>query len=299
MTSVSAGTMVAAGASPKISAHGGHSGSFCLHAADSLEALVQAYCEQGFSRVGLTEHMPPPAPNYRYADEVAAGLTVTQMETRFCAYVAEARRLQRQYAGRLQLDVAMESEWYPGAVEQVRRLCRDHRLDYLVGSVHHVGGVNFDFSPQDYDQAVRHCGGIEALYRAYFDAQYDLIVTLEPQLVGHFDLIRLFDSDYRQHLALPAVAERIERNLAAIRQRGLTLDLNMRALLKGATEPYPALPLLQRAVALGIPLVPGDDAHRVADVGQGIDQAYRLLAELGALPVCWSPTRISPKDVPC
>ena len=41
-----------------VSVHGGHSGSFCGHALDSLEDVVQRYVELEFEWVCLTEHMP-------------------------------------------------------------------------------------------------------------------------------------------------------------------------------------------------------------------------------------------------
>ena len=41
-----------------VSLHGGHSGEFCSHARDTLEEMVLAYIDQGFDRVGITEHMP-------------------------------------------------------------------------------------------------------------------------------------------------------------------------------------------------------------------------------------------------
>ena len=41
-----------------ISYHGGHSGEFCAHAEDKLEAIVQAYIARGFTNFGITEHQP-------------------------------------------------------------------------------------------------------------------------------------------------------------------------------------------------------------------------------------------------
>jgi hypothetical protein len=42
----------------KVSVHGGHSGEFCGHAADTLEQIVERYIELGFEWICLTEHMP-------------------------------------------------------------------------------------------------------------------------------------------------------------------------------------------------------------------------------------------------
>jgi histidinol-phosphatase (PHP family) len=157
------------------------------------------------------------------------------------------------------------------------------RPDYIVGSVHHVGDVPIDQSKERYADAIDLAGGIDALYCDYFDLQYSLIRDFEPAVVGHFDLIRLFDPDYTQRL-IPAstrIWDRIERNLHAVRDRDLILDFNVRALSKGQTEPYVSAPILARARELAVAVVPGDDSHGVDSVGRHVDRGGRMLADLG------------------
>jgi histidinol-phosphatase (PHP family) len=265
----------------RVSVHGGHSGEFCLHARDSLEAVVRAYIVRGFSWVGISEHLPPPREAFIYPEERAAGMGVEDLERRFAAYLAAGRALQRRYRDRITLFIGGETEGCPGAIRYALELVGRHRPDYLVGSVHHVAGRPFDGSPEDYRAAAAALGGEEALYCAYFDRQLELIEALRPAVVGHFDLVRLFDPDYRARLALPAVWRRIERNLARIRQLDLILDFNVRALHKGAQEPYISRPILQRARELGISVVPGDDSHGVDTVGAHLDRGIAILESMG------------------
>lgn len=265
----------------RVSAHGGHSGEFCLHAQDTLTQIVEAYAEQGFVWIGLTEHMPPMTDAGLYPDEKAAGLTAQQLQQQFHRYVTTARQLQTQYAKTMAIFVAMETEHYAGTVPWIQRLQKLYQLDYLVGSVHHVMEQCYDFSRQDYHSAVELVGGHDALYCAYFDAQFSMIEHLSPAVVGHFDLIRIHDADYSARLRQPEIARRVERNLQLIAQKGLLLDFNVRALAKGASEPYVSAPILKRAIELGIDLVPGDDSHGVASVGRGLDEGTRLLYEAG------------------
>jgi histidinol-phosphatase (PHP family) len=265
-----------------VSVHGGHSGEFCQHASDSLEAILEAYAAQGFAWVGITEHMPPADDRFRYPDEVAAGLDARALRERFARYIATGRRLQAAFAGRLTVFVGMETETYSGAVAYARELAAAFAPDYLVGSVHHVDDRNFDFSPEAYARAARAVGGPDALYTRYFDLQLEMIQALKPAVVGHFDLVRIYDPNYRARLERPEIWTRIRRNLACIRDLGLILDFNVRALVKGAPEPYIAAPILQAAHAMGIALVPGDDSHGVETVGRHIPRAIAQLQALGA-----------------
>lgn len=270
----------------RISLHGGHSGEFCDHARDSLADIVAAYHRAGFDCIGLTEHMPPVSNLWLYPDERALGRDSGWMRDRFGRYVLEARRLAGEYEGRMRILVGMEAEWYPGCVEWVDDLREEHGLDYIVGSVHHAMGVGFDFSAERYALAVAGSGSHVALYCAYFDAQLEMLRFLRPAVVGHFDLIRIYDPDYRDTLNHPLVWTRIVRNLEMVRDMGVVLDVNVRALLKGQPEPYVAGIILDKAAAMGIMAAYGDDAHGVSDVGCFWDLcAERLLSRNMAISV--------------
>jgi histidinol-phosphatase (PHP family) len=264
----------------KVSVHGGHSGQFCHHARDTLADVVAAYVAAGYSWVGITEHMPPLDDSRRYPDEAAAELSAGKLQEQFRRYFAECRRLQEQYAGRIQLFTAFETEHYPGSIDFVRQLVRETQPDYIVGSVHHVGGIGIDYDAAEYRRATAAAGSLEQLYCNYFDEQFALLEALQPAVVGHFDLIRIFDPDYMATLQLDSVRRRVTRNLQLIADLGLIMDYNLRGFDK-STEQYPSLPVLKEALALGVCVVPGDDSHGVSSVGRNWDKGVAILRELG------------------
>jgi histidinol-phosphatase (PHP family) len=265
----------------KVSVHGGHSGQFCNHARDRLEEIIVAYIDRGFSWVGITEHMPPVEDRFRYPDEIEEGLTAGDLYRRFGEYMATCRSLQKKYAPHIHIAVGFETETYSDATSFIERLLAEFRPDYMVGSVHHVNDINFDFGKDHYSRATASAGGIDALYGRYFDIQHDMITALKPAVVGHFDLIRLFDPEYRSRLEKPFLKEKILRNLHSIQEFGLILDLNVRALYKGALEPYISRSILKEALPLGIAVIPGDDSHGVDTVGYGIGEGIEMLSSMG------------------
>lgn len=265
----------------RVSIHGGHSRQFCGHAQNSLEEIVLAYIAKGFDWVGITEHLPPNEKRFIYPEERADGLGVEALHRRFDHYITEARRLQRMYARQLKIFVGCETEAYTGGFDYATQLIEQYQPDYVLGGVHHVDDIAFDSSEASYAHAVTVAGSIEALYCRYFDLQYEMIQTLKPKVVAHFDLIRMFDPDYPLSLRAPAVQRRVTRNLELVRQLGIILDFNVAALRKGAVEPYLSRPLLEQAHALGIAVVPGDDSHGVDMVGAYIDEGIHILKRFG------------------
>ncbi len=266
---------------PLISLHGGHSGDFCQHATNSLEEILQAYVDKGYAIVGITEHMPPPDNRFRYPDETAAGIDAEIMRLRFDRYFETARRLQKELLHIMKVWVGFETEWYDGALPLIRELIARHNPDYIIGSLHHVGGIAFDYDEEHYMRATQTSGGLDALYQHYFDQQFEMIKSLSPAVVGHFDIIRIHDPNYRERMVKSTVKPLIFRNLELIKERGLILDLNTRAMIKGDDEFYPSRMIIDQAHLLGIPLVPGDDSHSVPTVGYKIEQAIRLLQTSG------------------
>lgn len=265
-----------------VSVHGGHSGQFCTHAKDSLEAVVAAYISKGFDWVGITEHMPAVDDRFVYPDESEAGLDAASMHLRFSHFFKTATELREQYADQIQLLVGFETEYYPGAKASILLLADTWHPDYLVGSLHHVGDMEIDYSRTKYFEAANAFGGIDQMYCRYFDEQYDMILSIKPSVIGHFDLIRIFDQDYRTRLTTPAIWQKVLRNLDLIKELDLILDFNLAGYNKPAAEPYPTREILLAALDKGIAVVPGDDSHGVATVGQHFNRGVQLLSDLGA-----------------
>lgn len=264
-----------------VSIHGGHSGQFCNHAHDTLEGIIKAYIEQGFSWVGITEHMPPVSDDFLYEEEIEAGLNTEKMYTRFSQYISACRELQHKYASQLEIFVGFETEFYSNYEHFIQTLIAEFEPDYIVGSLHHIDDMSFDLSQEQYLEVAEKVGGLEALYCRYFDQQYEMINALKPQVIGHFDYTRLLDPDYQQRLQQPDILERIHRNLRRIKELNLILDFNVSPLRKGASEPNPTHFILLEAQELGIHVVPGDDCHAISQVGLNIDKGITILQESG------------------
>lgn len=265
-----------------VSVHGGHSGQFCNHASDTLEEIIKRYIEKQFSWVGITEHTPVIIEeSLYYPDEKESSLTPELLLERFALYMPECRRLQKKYQDTIEIFSAMEIETYTGYEQFVPYLISRFQPDYIVGSVHFVDDIGFDYSPSFYNRAVHNAGDIDQLYCRYFDQQYEMIKFLEPSVVGHFDLIRIFDDEYKSRILKSRILKKIERNLELIKKLDLIMDLNLRSMYKGAEEPYISRSILKLARELEIAVVPGDDCHGLNTVGNCLPEGIKILRDLG------------------
>ena len=276
----------------KVSVHGGHSGTYCSHAKDPLEDIVQRYIEQGFEWCCLTEHIPPINPSLMPPEEKSEGYDCDALHTRFDGYFHEARLLQKKYEHQIDIYVGFETEAFSGYEVLVQSLIDRHKPQMIVGSVHHLKDFMIDGPRDQYEKALDVFGNIESLYCAYFDKQLELINRFRPAVVGHFDLIRMHDPQYEERWSVPEIRDRALRNLKRIKELDLVLDLNVRSYTKKANEPYLSEPWLRVAIREGIKIALGDDSHGVMNVGQYLEEGVAFLRKLGgkttwAKPSLW------------
>ena len=123
------------------------------------------------------------------------------------------------------------------------------------------------------------CGGWDELCIAYFDQLTDLIQTLEPEIVGHLDLVRRFRGNDVEFS--PRVMRRAERTLDAARSVGAALEVNAAPVRRGFGPVYPSPQLLRRAREMNVFVTLGDDSHGPEDVGRGLEASRNAIAAAG------------------
>lgn len=189
-------------------------------------------------------------------------------------------------------------------------LAEHEEIDYVVGSVHHVSGVSIDFDRENYLRAVADCSSptptmarnaqgelvmapaqneirepktmedIEEFVIKYLDAQHEMIIEQEPEVIGHFDLCMLFTPQLSLKSS-PKVWERVERNIDAGVRYGALFEANAAAFRKGWDSSYPAPDVLQSILSKGGRICLSDDSHGVSYVGLNYGRLREYLVKQG------------------
>jgi histidinol-phosphatase (PHP family) len=207
-------------------------------------------------------------------------LTPEALERIYLDFLDTASALQAKYKDRIQLLIGIETDFVTRLDLDRTKAILDRRTDiqYVVGSVHHVAGVSIDFDQSTYLRSIEHCtaGTIGATMSAssssstlempqprnpdliptdkellpflvkYLDAQYEMIESLEPEVIGHFDLCLLFNPGYR--LDVPGreeVWKRVKRNIRRVVGYGGLFEANGAAIRKEWETSYPSKEVLR------------------------------------------------------
>lgn len=141
-----------------------------------------------------------------------------------------------------------------------------------MGGMHHVGEIPIDFDKETYEKAVKACQGLHsqengqpdlsapedsasnipldprtAFLSSYFDAQYKLITCIQPTIIAHIDLCRLYTPEVQLDDAkrFPGVWDKVVRNVEAVVEYGGMFEVSSAALRKGWQTGYPGQEVLQ------------------------------------------------------
>ena len=190
------------------------------------------------------------------------------------AYVAEARKLQAEYQGKINVRVGLEADYIEGEDDELRRVLEENGpFDYVLGSVHYAFGVNI-FNKARWEKGE----ASEEVYEEYYR-----LVTLAAQsgvfdILSHLTAVEAYGppiGDDLVWLLYPPVAD-------AVAASGCIVEINTSGYRKmNGDEPFPNRQMLRLLVQRGVPLTFGGDSHHPPQVGGDAPRVAALLEELG------------------
>ena len=139
------------------------------------------------------------------------------------------------------------------------------RIHYIVGSIHHANEIPIDFDKATFERALVSFKEADAtilisptsfgptipqeyhsLIASYLDSQYTLMRKLHPEIIGHFDLFRLYNPSITfSAISTPSIWERITRNVRYAIEYGALFEVNAAAFRKGWGTGYPGKEIAQ------------------------------------------------------
>ena len=280
--------------------HHTHSGQFCSHAKDALAQVLERAHSLGFTHFHLSEHVPRQDASELYPEEIEASITPEKLRTTFQSYLTEARRLRRDYSNRsLHVLVGCETEniTSPGTLDYLTQVLGSDAntapeligkgvVDYIVGSLHHTNSIPIDFDRDTFDKSVASFqtpaspdGAYLKLIDRYLDDQLEILQRLKPEVIGHFDLFRLFEPSLK--IEAPEVWAKVRRNVRFAVEYGALFECNAAAFRKGWNTSYPGKEILDLIINSKGRLCLSDDSHGVQAVGLNYLRLRQYLIESG------------------
>jgi histidinol-phosphatase (PHP family) len=245
-----------------------------------LAEYAAAALTKGFATLGFSGHAPVPFE----ADWTMPAALLPE-------YVDTVRRLQREYAGRLEILLGLEVDFVPGLLSTRSPHLQALNLDFTVGSVHFLGQLRdgtwwtADGSLTELEQGLGECFGGDArpAVERFYSLTAQMVTESPPDIIGHFDVVKKNNRDWRFFSeGAPWYRAAVGRALEAIARAGCILEINTGGIVRGTSGAlYPSEWVLAEALARGIPVTVNADAHRPDDIDGYFQESYALLKEVG------------------
>lgn len=215
---------------------------------------------RGLKGIIVTCHAPLPG---GYAASVR--MTPEQYDD-YIALVAEARE---EWAGRVDVRLGLESDYYPGVEPWLEELHARAPLHHILGSVHpQMADYRRDYYP----------GESFAYQQVYYDHLAKAAETGLYNTLAHPDLIK---NEAPEAWDFDRIRPWVERALDRIAAAGTAMELNTSGLHKAIQEMNPNAEQLRMMCERGIPVVIGADAHLPERVAADYERALGLLESVG------------------
>jgi histidinol-phosphatase (PHP family) len=240
------------------------------HTPEAIEGFVEYATANGVDELGFTEH------DY-YFRQLAELWDLPYQTERcshdldvYCEAVLEAKG--RGLPVKLGLEVDYVGEHQPRMAE----LLADYPWDFLLGSVHWIGGESIDSRPGMWAVAP-----VEEVWRRYVEALCELARGGSVDVLAHPDLAKIFGQ--RPEPGLLAALH--EQAAVAIAEAGVAIEISTAGLRKPVGELYPDPAFLAALRRRGVPVTLAADAHVPELAGHRIEEAVALAQEAGIATV--------------
>jgi histidinol-phosphatase (PHP family) len=169
--------------------------------------------------------------------------------------------------------LGLEVDFFPESIDEVAAFLEPYPWDFLIGSVHWVGGWSIDHGDVAYEFDRR---GVERAWEEYFELETELAASGAVDVLAHADVVK-------KHGFRPAVEPRhLYRAVAeAASASGTAVELNTNGLNMAAAEIYPSPAFLAAFFEAGVPITFGSDAHVPQRVAESFDAAADLARATG------------------
>ena len=235
-----------------------------------IESYVAAAAGRGVDEVGFTEHLfrcREAAPVLGPFWELAPSPELADQAEHF--FESEGNLSLEGYVGAvvaakergLPVLLGLEVDFFPHTIDAVLDLLDGYPWDFLIGSVHWVGGWSIDHHEcvDEFDRR-----GVRRAYEDYFDWEAALAESGAVDALAHVDVVK--KHGHRPDEPPVDLWERVVKGAAA---SGTAVEVSSAGLYAPAAEVYPAPRFLSMFAEAGVPITLASDAHVPEDAARG------------------------------
>ena len=253
------------------------------------EEYILSALQKGFHTIGFSSHAPVPFPNnFAISDD-----------TELQEYCATIKGLKQKYSGQISVYCGLEIDYIEGITRDFDEFRKACALDYVIGSVHLLRNRDNERlwfidgpDPKKYDEGLKTIfnGDIRKAVTGFFEQQGNMIEIQKPDIIGHFDKIKMHNKDRFFREDEPWYRDLVMELIDVIDRNGVIVEINTRGIYKKRyNDFFPGQWILQILEERNIPVTLSADAHSPEEIDGYYQEALDILGNIGFKSlVCFS-----------
>lgn len=236
---------------------------------NTMEELCEAAIQKGFTEIAFTDHFECYTPGY-YSGNTQCFFTIPYLER----YFERFEKCAQKYGNRLTLRRGIELGQPHVNPETAKEVLGRFSFDVVIGSMHKINNV--DLWETDYS------GDARELKKNNYEKIEQMVQTMDFDVFAHLDILKRYSTQQGHPMSVAEDGERLDGILKCLAERGKALEINTSGLRTKTNETNPGPSIIRRFRELGGEAVSfGSDAHRIKDLGAGIDIAQEVAVAAG------------------
>lgn len=233
--------------------------TLCNHATGNMDEYIQEAIKCNISHLGFSDHAP-----MNFDKEFRMDIDdCNQYENNVLMY-------KKKYKNDINILLAYEVDFMQ---EYLEDRVLNAKVDYLIGSVHFIkkwGFDNYEFIKEYKNR------NINDIWQDYFDAIEKMAKSNYFNIVGHLDLIKVFN-----FFPTKDIKNIAQKSIQAIKKSNMVVEINSSGMRKPVKEQYPSRDILELCFEYDIDITFSSDAHKTKDISAGLEHTYKMAQDIG------------------
>lgn len=239
----------------------------------SIAAIIDAAAAMGIGDLGISDHWVLHPAGEQKSWAMPTGRLHAYVQE-LAAHRDELDRKKPPSGGGMTLRIGLEADWHPGRAVPLHQALDPLPFDYVLGSIHEVGGFAIDMSPAAWSRLTQEQR--DEIHRQYWINMVGLAESGAFDIVSHIDLPKKFAF----HPSIDLTRE-IHAALDAIAAARLVVEVNTSGWHKPCADAYPSIEILRECRRRDIPMTINADAHLPEHLLRDFRKAADRLAAAG------------------
>lgn len=244
---------------------------------NTAEDYIKKALELNFISIGFSGH------SFIAGDE-GTGWCMNELNTQ--KYLREISELKEKYKDSIEIYLGLETDYYSNYKSDIKE---KFALDYTIGSVHLIKNpfdmkyYSIDNTPEITEKGIEAFGNIKSYIEKYYHTLTDMVVEQKPDIVGHIDLVKKFNSDNKFFNEEEKWYKDILYDvIKEIKKINSIIEINTGAISRGWNKfPYPSEFILGLIFEENIPLILNSDAHSIQNLNCFFKESLDIIKKIG------------------